>query len=98
MDQVAKECFVVYAGGVLGDGVVEGDLLLRETELPCAGVARVHLLLHPQHFGDDRCSVDEAIVVALERLLEELPERFRLRDVSRLPPPDLARQELLEQH
>jgi hypothetical protein len=37
-------------------------------------------------------------VVTLQCLLEKLPERLRLRDISRLPPPDLVRQELLEQH
>lgn len=37
-------------------------------------------------------------MVTLQCLLEELPKRLRLRDISRLPPPDLVRHELLEQH
>src|SRR5437867_9736171 len=40
VDQVAKERLVVHAVGILGDSVVEGDLLLREAELTRAGVAR----------------------------------------------------------
>ncbi len=88
---------VVHARGVLGDGVVEGELLLREAELLRALRRRVHLLLHLEHLRDDRRRVDEAVVVPLQRLLEQFPERLRLGEVSRLPPPDLVRQQLLEQ-
>jgi hypothetical protein len=39
--QVAKERLVVHAVGILGDSVVEGDLLLRKAELARASLASI---------------------------------------------------------
>jgi len=41
VDQVAEERLVVHALGILGDSVIEGDLLLREAERARASLASI---------------------------------------------------------
>ena len=53
------------------------------------GAAGVHLLLDTRISGEDRCELDEAIVITLQGRLEELAKRFRLCRIQGRSPTDL---------
>ena len=77
--------------------VVEGDLIIVESELFATLPCRPHVLGELYEYLDDLGCLDRPVLVLPQCLLQHLRERARLDDVALAARLDLALQQLLQQ-
>jgi hypothetical protein len=79
------------------EGVVEGELVLREAELLAARVGLAHVARELDQLLDHLRGLDRAVLVAADGLFQHLGERARLHDVLLPAHAELSVQELLQE-